>query len=179
MVMPIGPLMVEHRLIERMIALMKKQSIRIKEEERVDPGFIDTAVDFIRNYADRLHHGKEEGILFRELENKNLSEEHELLMAELVKEHEWGRKTTRRLVEANMKYKNGDKKSISTVLDCLNELIDFYPRHIQKEDKNFFMPIMEYLSIEEQESMLEEEREFDRNFIHQIYRDRVADLEKG
>jgi len=65
------------------------------------------------------------------------------------------------------------------VLDCLKELIDFYPRHIQKEDKNFFIPITKYLSVEERESMLDKEREFDRNFIHQIYRDRVVDLEKG
>ena len=28
MVMPIGPLMIEHRLIERMIAIMKKQFLR-------------------------------------------------------------------------------------------------------------------------------------------------------
>ena len=33
----------------------------------VDPVFIDTAVDFIRTYADRCHHGKEEDLLFKAL----------------------------------------------------------------------------------------------------------------
>ena len=56
--MPIGPLMKEHRLIERMIALMEKELGRLNAGEELDPGFIDIAVDFIRTYADRCHHGK-------------------------------------------------------------------------------------------------------------------------
>ncbi len=56
---PRGPLMIEHRLIERMIALIKKEIQRLQESSTVNPVFIDTAVDFIRTYADRTHHGKE------------------------------------------------------------------------------------------------------------------------
>ncbi|MFX0049145.1 MAG: hemerythrin domain-containing protein, partial [Candidatus Hermodarchaeota archaeon] len=63
--LPIGPLMAEHRIIEKMIALMQKEIEKIKKFNKVNPLFIDTAVDFIRMYADRTHHGKEEDILFR------------------------------------------------------------------------------------------------------------------
>jgi hemerythrin-like domain-containing protein len=45
----------------------------IKNENRVKLLFIDTAVDFIRTYADRCHHGKEEDILFRNLAKKKTS----------------------------------------------------------------------------------------------------------
>lgn len=61
------PIMIEHRLIERMISVVKRTLTKITSAEEVDPVFIDTAVDFIRIYADRTHHGKEEDILFREL----------------------------------------------------------------------------------------------------------------
>ena len=71
--MPIGPLMIEHRLIERMIALLKKESARIRSTGQVNVEFILSAVDFIRTYADHCHHGKEENILFRDLKKKKLS----------------------------------------------------------------------------------------------------------
>jgi len=81
--MPIGPLMIEHRLIEKMIEAMRTQLLRWERSGQVDPLFIDTAVDFIRTYADRCHHGKEEGILFRDLGGKPLSGEHKSIMEEL------------------------------------------------------------------------------------------------
>ncbi len=68
--MPIGPLMIEHTLIERMIAIAKMGPGRLENERKADPAFIDDVVDFVRSYADRCHHGKEEDILFRELAKK-------------------------------------------------------------------------------------------------------------
>lgn len=68
--MPVGPLMIEHRMIERMIALLEKESARIKSTGRVDVEFVLSSVDFIRTYADHCHHGKEENILFRDLKKR-------------------------------------------------------------------------------------------------------------
>ena len=73
--LPIGTLMMEHRLIERMIIIIKDELKVIQEEKKVNPIFIDNIVDFLRTYADQTHHGKEEDILFRELKKKNLSDE--------------------------------------------------------------------------------------------------------
>jgi hemerythrin-like domain-containing protein len=179
MVMPIGLLMMEHRLIERMIALMEKEVERIKKEKRANLEFIEKAVDFIRTYADRLHHGKEEKILFRELKAKKLDEQLRKTMEELIEEHRWGRKKVKELVDASQKYKEGDGKAIHTILECLKGFVRFYPQHIEKEDKHFFIPVMNYLNQAEQESMLEEEREFDRNFIHEIYKERVEEVKKS
>ncbi|HNS55073.1 MAG TPA: hypothetical protein PKH25_09885, partial [Syntrophales bacterium] len=52
----------------------------------------------------------------------------------------------------------------------LKALVDFYPRHIEKEDKRFFFPCLEYLTQAEQDRMLGEFRAFDRNMIHEKYR---------
>ena len=67
-----GLLTIEHRLIERMISLIKDAKVQIESTHKVDPVFVDTAVDFIRMYADRTHHGKEEDILFRDLSKRPL-----------------------------------------------------------------------------------------------------------
>lgn len=69
--MPVGPLMIEHRLIERMIEVIRKKIKIMRTEQAADTQFIEDAVEFIRIYADRCHHGKEEDILFRELDKKH------------------------------------------------------------------------------------------------------------
>lgn len=176
---PIGPLMWEHRLIERMIRVVRIEIERINRENTVNPVAVDTAVDFIRTYADRTHHGKEEDILFREMVKKRLTPEHARIMDELIEEHKEGRKTVARLVAAKEKYLQGNAAAVAEVVECLRWLTDFYPKHIAKEDKGFFYPILAYFSEEEQQAMLREFWEFDRKMIHEKYNRVVDAFEAG
>jgi len=173
-----GPLMIEHRLIEQMLSVVKKVLVKIEAEHEVDPVFVDLAVDFIRMYADRTHHGKEEDILFRELNKKPLNEKDRNIMRELIDEHVFGRHTTKALVEATSRYRNGDKAALTDIAAKLRTLVDFYPRHIEKEDKVFFPASRAYFTDEEDQAMLAEFFEFDRRMIHEKYRSVVEGLEK-
>jgi hemerythrin-like domain-containing protein len=143
----------------------------------VDPVFVDTAVDFIRVYADRTHHGKEEDILFRELNNKPLKDEDRQIMQELIEEHVFGRLTTKALEDANTRYRNGDDTALGEIAATLQTLIEFYPKHIEKEDKVFFPSSRKYFSDEEDQAMLAEFWEFDRKMIHEKYQAVVERLE--
>ena len=176
--MPVGLLMIEHRLIERMIKLMDGQLRRIKKGNKIDTGFIDTAVDFIRIYADRCHHGKEEDILFKSLSKKGLSEGHGNIMNELISEHVMGRKTVKKLEEAKGSYLKGQNSAAKAIILNMETLVDFYPRHIEKEDKRFFIPSMDYFTDSERDSMIKEMYEFDKNMIHEKYR-KVVESHEG
>lgn len=176
--LPIAPLMIEHRVIERMISVIRKEIARCEKEGNINPEFIDLAVDFIRTYADRCHHGKEEDILFRDLNGKNLSDEHRRTMEELLEDHRQGRKKVAELIEAKAAYMKGEKEALSAVFNALRFMTDFYPTHIAKEDKHFFMLCMSYFSKDEQDVMLKEEREFDRGLIHEIYKARINRAEE-
>lgn len=166
---PIGPLMWEHRLIEKMLVILREHTNEMEKNKKVNPVVIDMAVDFIKMYADRTHHGKEEEILFRELAKKELTPDLKKIMQELIDEHVWGRKTTAMLVAAKEKYIQGDKSKLEEITGLAIQLTDFYPRHIEKEDKHFFYPCQEYFNKEEQEKMLAEFWEFDRKLIHEKY----------
>ena len=172
-----APLMIEHRLIERLIAIINRTLSQIEKEDKAEPVFIDTAVDFIRTYADRTHHGKEEDILFRELKKRELSEEDRRVMNELIEEHVLGRKLTKKLSEANNRYRNGEKQSLSEIVSGLRSLANFYPKHIEKEDKVFFPAARRYFSEEEDQAMLNEFWDFDRKMIHEKYLSVVENLE--
>lgn len=175
--MPVGPLMIEHRLIERMIAVMGKEAQRIKQGLLPNTELIRTAVEFIKTYADGLHHGKEEDILFRDLSKKPLSPEHKGIMDELIKEHTLGRENTRKLSDAREKYLKGETDAVKAIAENMDILVKFYPKHIEKEDKRFFLPVMDYFNKDEQSMMLSEFNEFDRKFIHIRYQKIVSELE--
>jgi hemerythrin-like domain-containing protein len=169
--------MIEHRLIERMLVQIRKALSGIKASKTVDPLFVDTAVDFIRTYADRTHHGKEEDILFRELQTRNLSAVDRRLMNDLVEEHVFGRKITRELVEANTRYRRGDSSALAVIAGKLETLADFYPRHIAKEDTVFFPAARAYFTDEEDQALLAKFWEFDRQMIHEKYKAVVGALD--
>ena len=164
----------EHRLIERIVPLLKAQAALIDERGEGDVAFVEKAADFFKVYADRTHHGKEEDILFRELAKKPLSEEHRTIVEELLKEHNWARQQTREMVEATERYARGDQDAYLTVTARLSALVDFYPQHIEKEDRHFFLPVMRYFSQEEQDAMLREGCDFDSTLIHEKYKAVVA-----
>jgi hemerythrin-like domain-containing protein len=173
-----APLMIEHRLIERMISVIKDVQSKIEKKQQADPVLVDIVVDFIRIYADRTHHGKEEEILFRELDKQTLSAEDRKIMNELIEDHVFGRQTTKALVDANTRYRNGDKKALGDIVDKLKTLTDFYPGHIEKEDKVFFPASRAYFTDEEDQAMLEEFQEFDRKMIHEKYAAVIEQLAK-
>jgi len=172
-----GPLMIEHRLIERMISIIKAALTKIESTQKVDPVFVDTAVDFIRTYADRTHHGKEEDILFRDLGKRDLSAEDQRVMQELIDEHVFGRQTTKALVEANARYRNGDQTALTDITSKLRTITEFYPIHIEKEDKVFFPSCRAYFTDEEDQALLKEFWEFDQKMIHEKYKAVVDGLE--
>ncbi|MGA2935610.1 MAG: hemerythrin domain-containing protein [Syntrophobacteraceae bacterium] len=175
--MPVAPLMIEHRLIERMIRVIGAELTRMEQKGEVNPGFVDVAVDFIRTYTDSCHHGKEEDILFRDLKLKPLTGELKRILDELFEEHRKGREVVGQLVKAKDEYIRGENEAISRIIACMRYLVEFYPKHIEKEDRHFFLPCMVYFTREEKDAMLKEEMDFDRNFVHVKYKALVEGAE--
>ena len=172
-----GMLMIEHRLIERMLIVIKSALSKIEFRHEIDPVFVDIAVDFIRVYADRTHHGKEEDILIRELKNKPLSDGDRLMMNDLIKEHMLVRQIITLISNANDRYRVGDDIALIVIANNLKTLIEFFPRHIEKEDKKFYPASRAYFTDEEDQAILAEFGELDRKMVYEKYKAVVEKLE--
>jgi hemerythrin-like domain-containing protein len=173
---PRGPLMWEHRLIEQLIKGVEQVLPQIDLVKGVEPVFIDTIVDFFRVYADRTHHGKEEDILFKALQKKPMSADDQIMMEELVEDHRKARTGVGDLVAAKEKYIAGNAQALETIKEKLSFLIGFYPGHILKEDKAFFINTEKYFSPEELDELLNQFYKFDQGMIHEKYRNVVAGI---
>lgn len=167
---PIGLLMLEHRVIEKMVNALSIELARERLEKNVNFPLLEIAIDFFRTYADRCHHGKEEDILFRELSKKTLSDEHTRIMKALIEEHGYARKTVTSLSNAKEMFSQGYANALDEITTTLERLSVFYPNHIEKEDKQFFHQCMEYFTEQERESMLQEFHSFDESLIHERYK---------
>jgi hemerythrin-like domain-containing protein len=168
-VKPTDLLMNEHRLIERMIALLAEGLRTARDIRDTDIGLITFGVDFFETYADRTHHGKEEDILFRSLAAKPLAEAEQQTMQRLKQEHIWTRQSVGRLASANTRFHRGDEAALHTMLYETGRIVQSYPAHIQKEETDFFGPVMEYYTNAEQQDMVERFVEFDSRLIHERY----------
>ena len=167
--LPIESLLAEHRLTERMVAVMEWRVADMESIGTADLRFIDGAVEFLRIYADRCHHGKEEDVLFRELARKPLSAEHRRVLDELTAEHVFARQTTARLVEARDLYAAGEASAFADIAACLHMFVEFYPKHIAKEEQGFFPQVMSYFTAAELSTLRAEQNEFDRRLLQVLY----------
>lgn len=166
---PIGILMVEHRLIDRMIDLMQKELAKGEQGKNPDLVFIDGAIDFARTYADACHHGKEESILFDKLSMKRLLPEHKKLMDELVLDHIQNRKIVANLEMTRESYVKGDSSAVGPILTICKSLAEFYPGHMEREERDFFTASMEYFSKREKDEMVKQFWQFDKDLLLEKY----------
>lgn len=58
----------EHKVIKLMLKILDRVSKKLNSGEKVDPIHLDKINDFIRTFADKCHHGKEEDRLFPAME---------------------------------------------------------------------------------------------------------------
>ncbi|NJD57058.1 MAG: hypothetical protein FIA94_11735 [Nitrospirae bacterium] len=120
---PMKTLVDEHNVIKRLLALIPRllEGLAVTRED--DRQLVLGAVDFIRSYADRFHHAKEEDILFREF-----GEDLEIVKS-MHEEHRIGRGHVKAVIEA---VESGDTAAVKEHLTAYGELLT---GHIRKEDE--------------------------------------------
>ena len=137
----------EHQLILRMIALLEKNVALMEQGRFRNWQFFLDAVDFIRNYADRFHHAKEEDVLFVELISNGMPEKQSPIEAMHI-EHDQGRAFVRAMAEAAEKALAGEAGQISVIADNAAGYIALLREHIDKED-NVLYPLAERILPQE------------------------------
>jgi len=143
----------EHQLILRMIALVEKNTELMEQGKFRNWQFFLDAVDFIRNYADRFHHAKEEDVLFIELVKNGMPEKQSPIEA-MQMEHEQGRAFVRALEEAAQQALAGEPGQIPIIGENAKGYAELLRGHIDKEDTILYPLAERVLPEEVRERML-------------------------
>jgi len=124
----------EHKNILRMLSVVRKASYGILKGNDICFEDFDQIIDFIRNYADVHHHGKEEKFLFKEMVENLGPLGNKLVTHGMLVEHDFGRLFIQELNEALQRVKDGDEMSKLDVIANAISYIHLLKRHIEKED---------------------------------------------
>jgi hemerythrin-like domain-containing protein len=149
---PTGDLMNEHRVIERMLKLVDKAADSLERGEQVGPEFWSDASDFLRNFADKCHHGKEERLLFVKMMERGVSGEVGPI-AVMMREHEDGRAHVRKIAALSVGKPN--KKDSAALIKHTRAYVELLTQHIQKEDHVLYPMANQLLTPDDQDELSE------------------------
>lgn len=160
-------MMSEHENIKRMLGVVRKYSYKVLKNEDVDIDDFYKMIDFIRNYADKHHHSKEEEILFKKMIKELPHTESPILG--MYSEHDLGRLYIGNLEESLKKVKDGDLDSKVDIIGSAMAYADLLSRHIHKEDSAIYKFAEKQLSENALKEIEESCREVeDRGFENKI-----------
>jgi hemerythrin-like domain-containing protein len=128
-----GALVHEHRLILRMLTILEQKAGLTARGAYDNYRFYLEAVDFIRNYADRFHHAKEEDVLFEALVKNGMPRANSPVAAMLM-EHDHGRAFVKAMEEAAGEALAGEPGRDRAIADNAIGYLTLLREHIGKED---------------------------------------------
>ncbi|MFZ5432166.1 MAG: hemerythrin domain-containing protein [Calditrichota bacterium] len=137
---PINTLMNEHQVIKNVLEALAGYAERLERHGDADRAELLKFTDFFAHYADQLHHGKEEDILFAEMANHGFSPQYGPV-AVMLAEHEHGRRCVGVLrVAGEQAGQPWTSDEARHVVDTAREYIVLLGSHIDKED-NILYPM--------------------------------------
>lgn len=144
---PTDVLMEEHRVIERALDALEEAATRLELGRDVPKEVLESLLDFIRGFADRCHHHKEEGVLFPYLESRGLSST-DGPVGVMLQEHEIGRRHVTAMAGAV------DTSRGVEFAAHARAYIQLLREHIDKEDHVLFPMADEVMADEDFEELM-------------------------
>jgi hemerythrin-like domain-containing protein len=127
----------EHEVILRVLAALEVQLDRISGGAPPDAEALRDTLEFLRGFADKCHHGKEEDLLFPALEVAGLPREGGPVGV-MMEEHVQGREYIRGMDEGVLGLAGDPARSRTRVLDNGWAYIQMLRAHIHKENEILF-----------------------------------------
>lgn len=146
-------LVAEHRPILQVLKSIRQLCHQVLEGAEVDTALFRQIIEFVRNYADKYHHLKEEDQLFNRMESEMDQRLKDGPVLGMLVEHDLGRRFIRKLEEALNRLEQGER---SAQLDVIANAIGYeqlLQEHIHKEDNVIYPLAWRQLSTETKESL--------------------------
>ncbi|MEZ8221428.1 Hemerythrin-like domain-containing protein, partial [Candidatus Fervidibacteria bacterium JGI MDM2 JNZ-1-D12] len=144
--------------------------------ENVPTEKVIALLDFFRVFADLCHHGKEEGLLFSELEAKGIPKEGGPIGV-MLHEHDEGRNLQRQMREAVSDLSNEANRQKFTA--AARDYIALLRQHIWKEDNVLFKMAEQVLTEVDDKELAERFERYEREHIGEGVHERYHHLVHG
>ncbi|MDY3946456.1 MAG: hemerythrin domain-containing protein [Ezakiella sp.] len=128
-------LLEEHENIKTLLGKMVDIAQKLMNKEDVDLSKIEMTIDIIKNYADFLHHKKEEEILFKSMIDNLGDVADKLITHGMLVEHSLARYEVLSINNSLLQFKNNsDDHNRLRLIEHIMAYVDLLYRHIEKEN---------------------------------------------
>lgn len=138
---PIEDLKSEHAGILLMLDVLEKMSEKIVAGKSVPADHLKQVIDFFQVFADKCHHGKEERLLFGEMEAAGVPKEGGPLSV-MLSEHGRGRQFIGEMKNLLNSYEKGEPGALVVFTTPALQYVSLLRSHIWKEN-NVLFPMAE------------------------------------
>ena len=160
----------EHRVIELVLTGLGRVAERARTAQVFEQSPAERALEILRNFADKCHHGKEERHLFPLLEERGVPRQGPIGV--MLHEHEQGRAHIRAMLQASTDAA-GNAESLRLFAEHATQYTALLRQHIQKEDNVLFRMAEQVLTQEDDRRLVEGfeaiEREEIGEGVHEKY----------
>lgn len=170
----------EHAVIKRMLNVLSLAADQLEKGKELDPSVFDRSLDFIRQFADYSHHGKEEDVFFAAVEEAGIPKDGGPVGV-MLEEHDEGRKAVQKMAAGLEKYRAGDKSAAKDICRGARDYVYVLRNHIPKEDDILYPMGDEVISVQGQAKMAQRFEEVQKERMgerERYYLQMVDDLEK-
>lgn len=127
----------EHHAVLVALKILEKVAAAVSAKEGGAPAHLAQLLDFFKGFVDRCHHGKEEDVLFPELERRGVKRDGGPIGVMLA-EHEIGRGHVRAMTEKLQALHSGDAGAAAGISEHARDYRGMLEAHIQKENSVLF-----------------------------------------
>lgn len=136
----------EHQIILKNIDAMLNECTELEKGKSLEIDFFQKIIDFIKNYADKFHHEKEEDILFNAM-LENVENLHCNPIPVMLHEHNGGREFVKGMEQGI------SENNVVKIIENARGYGMLMQNHIHKED-NVLYPMAEELLSDEQKEIV-------------------------
>ena len=144
----------EHRVIEQVLDCLWVMAEQSEQSKQLDASAARQALEFLRQYADQCHHGKEETYFFPALEGHGYSR-HGGPTGVMLAEHDMGRQHVRGMQAAVDRTITSKRGALVHFVAHARAFVELLRAHIQKEDHCLFGMADQTFSEDEQQALLD------------------------
>lgn len=181
---PIDTLLDEHKLVDRVFAIIEKVRDKLNDEKTVPAPVFWKLVDFIRGYADVIHHSKEEDIFFEQMRehDTDLPAKVDDNIAVLIEEHIEALDLANEMHKGIRAYQRGAAEGRNKIIKAVDGYLKIMQPHFKMEEDDVFPEMVKVLSQKEKDKMKADFDRFDEILggkeVHKRFAQIVDDLEK-
>ncbi|HNT13113.1 MAG TPA: hemerythrin domain-containing protein [Spirochaetota bacterium] len=169
----------EHELILAMLDVMSAVCTRMEKSETIEVTSLDQIIDFIRTFADKCHHAKEENVLFPALEAAGFPREGGPVGV-MLQEHAMGREFVKNMATARDGISRGSDAAGNDFTQNARGYVELLTNHIHKENNILFVMAEQRLTPDEVKRVGREfeliEREEIGEGVHERYHSLLHEL---